>query len=143
MKLYNLFEEVILEEINKKYKEEETKIYDPRTWFDSDVDDKREKLLSDLKKEYYHPEFWKGIVKQYYLNWKKSKTNLSNEKKKELDRDDSIIDKQITNRYSKYIENEWYSYLSLMNYVRMYRMYDTTKESKELNFIYNCINSYL
>lgn len=75
-----------VKEINKKYKEEETKIYDPRTWFDSDVDDKREKLLSDLKKEYYHPEFWKGIVKQDYLNWKKSKTNLSNEKKKELDK---------------------------------------------------------
>ena len=55
----------------------------------------------------------------------------------------SYIDKQITDRYSKYIENEWYSYLSLMNYVRMYRMYDTTKESKELNFIYNCITPYL
>ena len=75
-----------VKEINKKYKEEETKIYDPRTWFDSDVDDKREKLLSDLKKQYYHPEFWKGIVKQDYLDWKKSKTNLSNEKKKELDK---------------------------------------------------------
>jgi hypothetical protein len=71
-----------VKEINKKYPKEETKIYDPTTWFDSDVDDKREKLLSDLKKEYYHPEFWKGITKQDYLNWKKSKTNLSNEKKK-------------------------------------------------------------
>lgn len=75
-----------VKEINKKYPKEETKIYDPRTWFDSDIDDKREKLLADLKKEYYHPEFWKGITKQDYLNWKKSKTNLSNEKKKELDK---------------------------------------------------------
>ena len=55
----------------------------------------------------------------------------------------SYIDKQIADRYSNYIENEWYSYLSLMNYVRMYRMYDTTKECKELNFIYNCITPYL
>jgi hypothetical protein len=55
----------------------------------------------------------------------------------------TCIDKQIKERYSKYIENEWYSYLSLLNYVRMYRMYDTTKECKELNFIYNCITPYL
>lgn len=55
----------------------------------------------------------------------------------------AYIDNKIKERYSKYIENEWYSYLSLMNYVRMYRMYDTTKECKELNFIYNCITPYL
>jgi hypothetical protein len=55
----------------------------------------------------------------------------------------ACIDKKIKERYARYIDNEWYSYLSLMNYVRMYRMYDTTKECKELNFIYNCITSYL
>ena len=71
-------------EINKKYPKSETKFYDPRTWVDSDIDDKREKLLSDLKKQYYRPEFWKGISKQDYQLWKKSKTTFSKEKEKEL-----------------------------------------------------------
>ena len=53
------------------------------------------------------------------------------------------IDDKITTRYSRYISNGWYNYLSLMNYVRMYRMYDTNKECKELNFIHTCITPYL
>jgi hypothetical protein len=73
-------------EINKKYPKSETKFYDPRTWVDSDIDDKREKLLSDLKKQYYRPEFWKGITKQDYQLWKKTKSVLGTEKEKELER---------------------------------------------------------
>lgn len=71
-------------EINKKYPKSETSIINPTTWFDSDNDDKREKLLTDLKKEYYHPEFWKGISKQDYTDYKKSKNNLNNQKKIDL-----------------------------------------------------------
>jgi len=53
------------------------------------------------------------------------------------------IDEQLKNKYCRIINNSWYNYLSLMNYVRMYRMYDNTKPHRELNFIYNCINEYL
>lgn len=55
----------------------------------------------------------------------------------------SYIDDTLKKKYRIYIENKWYNYLSLMNYVRMYRMYDTNKKSKELDFIYNCITEYL
>lgn len=55
----------------------------------------------------------------------------------------NYIDSKLKNRYSRFIENEWYNYFSLLNYVRMYRMYDTSKESRELNYIYNCITNYL
>lgn len=53
------------------------------------------------------------------------------------------IDDHLTQEYKEIIENDWYNYLSLLNYVRMYRMYDTTSETPELNFIYNCISEYL
>jgi hypothetical protein len=46
----------------------------------------RDIILSKLKKNYYRPEFWEGITKDDYALWKKSKVNLSSEKKKELDK---------------------------------------------------------
>jgi hypothetical protein len=53
------------------------------------------------------------------------------------------IDFELNKRYSTFINNKWYNHLSLMNYVRMYRMYDTTKPCKELDFIYKCITKYI
>jgi hypothetical protein len=50
------------------------------------------------------------------------------------------IDKIISERYDWVIENEWYRYLSLMNYVRMYP-FNTEKHTTE--FINNCILEYL
>lgn len=86
-----------VKEINKKYPKEETKIYDPRTWFDSDIDDKREKLLADLKKEYYHPEFWKGISKEDYKLFLKSKQNAVKEKNRQINKLNADLTKQRKN----------------------------------------------
>jgi len=86
-----------VKEINKKYPKEETKIYDPRTWFDSDIDDKREKLLADLKKEYYHPEFWKGISKEDYKLFIKSKQNAVKEKNHQINKLNTDLTKQKQN----------------------------------------------
>jgi tRNA A-37 threonylcarbamoyl transferase component Bud32 len=55
----------------------------------------------------------------------------------------TYIDNELKNRYESFIKNKWYDYFSLMNYVRMYRMYDMCHPNKELNFIYNCITEYL
>lgn len=53
------------------------------------------------------------------------------------------IDNELKHRYFGFIKNKWYDYFSLMNYVRMYRMYDMAKPCRELDFIYNCITEYL
>lgn len=53
------------------------------------------------------------------------------------------IDEKLKQKYAWVINNNWYNYLSLMNYVRMYRMYEPNSEARELNFIYNCISEYL
>jgi len=75
-----------VKEINKKYPKSDTSILNPTTWFNSDVDDNREKLLSNLKKEYYHPEFWKGISKEDYKIFQTSKQNAVKEKNRQLDK---------------------------------------------------------
>jgi len=92
-----------VKEINKKYPKSETSI-NPTTWFNSNDDDKREKLLSDLKKEYYRPEFWKGITKQDYLNYKSAKSKLNKEKEKEL-RSRFLKDREL-NSLTMYPEKE-------------------------------------
>jgi hypothetical protein len=73
-----------VKEIYKKYPKSKTSIINPTTWFDSDVDDKREKLLADLKKEYYHPDFWEGISKEGYKEFIKSKQTADKEKNRQL-----------------------------------------------------------
>jgi len=50
------------------------------------------------------------------------------------------IDNQLKVKYDWIIKSEWYKYLSLMNYVRMYP-FNTDKDSTE--FINNCILEYL
>lgn len=55
----------------------------------------------------------------------------------------SYIDNKLEKKYESLIKNEWYNYLSLMNYVRMYRMYDTSVRSRELDYIFDCITKYL
>jgi tRNA A-37 threonylcarbamoyl transferase component Bud32 len=54
-----------------------------------------------------------------------------------------ILDDKLISRYSKYIESDWYQYLSILNYVRMYRMYDTTSDAIELNFIQTSLQHYI
>lgn len=53
------------------------------------------------------------------------------------------IDIQLQEKYKTIIDDKWYNYLSLMNYARMYRMYEPNSKSKELTFINNCISKYL
>jgi hypothetical protein len=53
------------------------------------------------------------------------------------------LDDTLNSRYSAYIESSWYKYLSLLNYVRMYRMYDSNSLAKELNFIHMSLQNYL
>ena len=74
-----------VKEINKKYPKEESKIYDPKTWFDSDVDETREKLLQQLKNQYYHKDFPYGITKQDFADHMKAKKEITKQQKRELD----------------------------------------------------------
>ena len=135
-----------VKEINKKYPKEESKVYDPRTWLASESDEKREKLLSDLKKQYYHPEFWKGISKQDYTNWKKTKSVLSTEKEKELERLSRIKRKEndITMYPEKDVLQKYYSPKSInsrkvanKNYNEAVAKYDTLEQYMDVLFEYD------
>jgi hypothetical protein len=74
-----------VKEINKKYPKSETSILNPTTWVDSDVDDTRKKLLTDLKNQYYHEDFPGGIPQKDFLDRMKAKKVLTQQQKKELD----------------------------------------------------------
>ena len=73
-----------VKEINKKYPKSETTL-NPTTWVNSDVDDKREKLLADLKNQYYHKDFPEGITQSQFVKQMKIKKDISTQQKKELD----------------------------------------------------------
>ena len=135
-----------VKEINKKYPKEESKVYDLRTWLPSESDEKREKLLSDLKKQYYHPEFWKGVSKQDYTNWKKTKSVLSTEKEKELERLSRIKRKEndITMYPEKDVLQKYYSPKSInsrkvanKNYNEAVAKYDTLEQYMDVLFEYD------
>jgi hypothetical protein len=73
-----------VEEINKKYPKSKTTL-NPTTWVNSDIDDKREKLLADLKNQYYHKDFPEGITQSQFARQMAVKKEISAQQKKELD----------------------------------------------------------
>lgn len=73
-----------VKEIYKKYPKSKIS-FDPTTWFNSDVDDKREKLLADLKNQYYHEDFPAGITRKDFVDRMNVKKFLTKQQKKEMD----------------------------------------------------------
>jgi len=83
-----------VKEVYKKYPKSETSILNPTTWFDSDKDEKREKLLQQLKNQYYHKDFPQGITQDQFVKVMSTKKDITKQMKKELD----SIEKSYKNR---------------------------------------------